>query len=55
MRRLTLGAAALVSVSLFTSCLPRPQAFDPARLPDPADLSSRNAATEWYYVSSTLR
>lgn len=54
MRRLTLGAAALVSVSFLTSCLPRPQAFDPNRLPDPADLSSRNAATEWYYVSGYL-
>ncbi|WP_216317624.1 lipocalin family protein [Deinococcus aestuarii] len=54
MRLLSGGVVALVSVSLFTSCLPRPQAFDPARLPDPADLSSRNAATEWYYVSGYL-
>ncbi|BDP41570.1 hypothetical protein DAETH_15390 [Deinococcus aetherius] len=54
MRRLTLAAAALVSASLFTSCVPSAERFDPARLPDPADLSSRNAATEWYYVSGYL-
>ncbi|WP_102125467.1 lipocalin family protein [Deinococcus planocerae] len=54
MRLLSLGAAALVSASLFTSCLPAPQAFDPNRLPDPADLGARNAATEWWYVSGYL-
>jgi predicted secreted hydrolase len=54
MRLLKAGAVALVSASLLTSCLPAPQAFDPARLPDPGDLGSRNAATEWYYVSGYL-
>lgn len=54
MRPLKAGAAALVSALLFTSCLPAPQAFDPSRLPDANDLSSKNAATEWYYVSGYL-
>ncbi|GAA5532659.1 hypothetical protein Dalu01_01048 [Deinococcus aluminii] len=54
MRLLKAGLTAFVSASLLSSCLPAPQSFDPARLPDPADLSSRNAATEWYYVSGYL-
>lgn len=54
MRLLTTGAVALVCTSLFTSCLPAPQVFDPARIPDAADLGSRNSATEWYYVSGFL-
>jgi len=53
MRPLTLAAAAL-SALVLSSCLPAPQAFDPARLPDPADLGARNAATEWWYVSGYL-
>lgn len=53
MRLLTLGAA-LASAALFTSCLPAPQAFDPVKLPNAADLGARNAGTEWWDVPGYL-
>lgn len=49
-----LPALALLSVTLLSSCLPAPQAFDPARQPGPNDLGAQNAATEWWYVSGFL-
>lgn len=39
---------------LLAACAPRAVAFDPAHLPDPADLGPQNAATEWWYVSAYL-
>ncbi|SMB93031.1 lipocalin family protein [Deinococcus hopiensis] len=53
MRHSPMLAATLVSV-LLTSCLPAPQAFDPARQPGPNDLGAHNAATEWWYASGYL-
>ncbi|MDL2343221.1 lipocalin family protein [Deinococcus sp. MIMF12] len=53
MRLHHVGAAAFLP-ALRSACLPTPQAFDPARLPAPADLGAKNAATEWWYVSGHL-
>ena len=54
MRPLRVGAASVLSALALSACLPAPQAFDPARLPDPADLGAKNAAMEWWYVSGYL-
>lgn len=54
MKLRTLPALALLSATLFTSCLPRPEAFDPNRQPQPSDFGPHNVATEWWYVSGYL-
>ncbi|MBB5232836.1 lipocalin family protein [Deinococcus budaensis] len=54
MRPLRVGAASVLAALVLSSCLPAPQAFDPARLPEARDLGAKNAPMEWWYVSGYL-